>query len=1093
MSVFDRLAPLMSQVSASSRQAREHPSVCLSPPLSLSSPVIKKKVIQIPSFDEKGLIYDKHSTEQTATDSSRSFVPICSSKTSSQASWSKSHQHSQSIHGDRASTLPRTKPKTLNSPTVSVKPSISIFPAPKPNSSPTLTALKPKPSDSLHLPASQLSDPPPSLHQLQPKPSVSPTLKLPIPRLSPSPTSLCQGMSLDGQRDKQPSPVARERRARSITISNPKIECKQMFSNEAKHDHLDQDTLLDFTHPHLRRSCAMTGRDSQQQTQFLIQATKSQSSCSLQSKVGLSKKENSSRDKPKPPPRNSDLSAIPKLKSNIKQQQEFLPSAATCTQTLLSESEGIHSADVVTRESQSAFDGLTTQRKCADNPQNRYKTQSASSASNNKAYEQMRSTALPTTSKMSFSTGPNWSRSTVSPSVETRRRQFDLHNEIKVDTTFPSGSNLRRPNKENNTQTVTGNSKPRLHQQTGGSEHIKSPQRHRLWSKAKSQTAQMDAEITVSQSDCFTKDYSCQSRGIDQETEASQHAHRLNRLKTCLVVPQTQEAPRPSPDEHTTPQTGSCSKPEFPSQRCLVDHKQNKIHKEVTLGDMGPNQTDIFAAPDHHSVPTKLLEHPSEKCVVSWPPSVAGCQFNTNSCGGSSKGVFDLPQHRVNQRPEETTTPATASLPPNQVDYSLTKRAFIMEEPEDPYYVTMYYPGSVYVDMSDVVPPEVKPKPAVPAKPPNVGAPSPSSPFPPQGPGSGAGGGGTSAPPPSGIPVPIGSHGPSHSASHGTGHGAGHGAGHTAAHSGGHGHGGSHSSSGGSTLLGYIGIDTIIEQMRKKTMKAGFDFNIMVVGHSGLGKSTLVNTLFKSHVSRRSAGWALLEEGGVKMKLTVVDTPGFGDQINNDNCWEPISKYINEQYEKFLKEEVNITRKKRIPDTRVHCCLYFITPTGHSLRPLDIEFMKRLSHSVNIIPVIAKADAMTIEERQEFKQRVRKELEMSGIEFYPQKEFDEDMEDKSDNDKIREAMPFAVVGSDKEYQVNGKRVLGRKTAWGIVEVENPNHCEFAQLRDFLIRSHLQDLKEVTHNIHYETYRAKRLNENGGLHPISSSDTQESNL
>lgn len=292
-------------------------------------------------------------------------------------------------------------------------------------------------------------------------------------------------------------------------------------------------------------------------------------------------------------------------------------------------------------------------------------------------------------------------------------------------------------------------------------------------------------------------------------------------------------------------------------------------------------------------------------------------------------------------------------------------------------------------------------------------------------------------------------------------------------------------------------------------MKTGFDFNIMVVGHSGLGKSTLVNTLFKSQVSRKSAGWSrdekipktieiksvshVIEEGGVKMKLTVVDTPGFGDQINNDNCWEPISKYINEQFEKFLKEEVNITRKKRIPDTRVHCCLYFVPPTGHSLRQLDVEFMKRLNHSVNIIPVIAKSDTMTVEERQEFKQRVRKELEMNGIEFYPQKEFDDDIEDKSDNDKIREMMPFAVVGSDKEYQVNGKRVLGRKTPWGIIEVENPNHCEFAQLRDFLIRSHLQDLKEVTHNIHYETYRAKRLNDNGGLHPITSNDTQESNL
>lgn len=33
-------------------------------------------------------------------------------------------------------------------------------------------------------------------------------------------------------------------------------------------------------------------------------------------------------------------------------------------------------------------------------------------------------------------------------------------------------------------------------------------------------------------------------------------------------------------------------------------------------------------------------------------------------------------------------------------------------------------------------------------------------------------------------------------------------------------------------------------------------------------------------------------------------------------------------------------------------------------------------------------------------------------------------------------MPFAVVGSDKEYQVNGKRVLGRKTPWGIIEGES---------------------------------------------------------
>ena len=66
------------------------------------------------------------------------------------------------------------------------------------------------------------------------------------------------------------------------------------------------------------------------------------------------------------------------------------------------------------------------------------------------------------------------------------------------------------------------------------------------------------------------------------------------------------------------------------------------------------------------------------------------------------------------------------------------------------------------------------------------------------------------------------------------------------------------------------------------------------------------------------------------------------------SSWEPIEKYINEQYEKFLKEEVNIARKKRIPDTRVHCCLYFISPTGHSLKTLDLLTMKSLDSKVGL-------------------------------------------------------------------------------------------------------------------------------------------------
>lgn len=52
----------------------------------------------------------------------------------------------------------------------------------------------------------------------------------------------------------------------------------------------------------------------------------------------------------------------------------------------------------------------------------------------------------------------------------------------------------------------------------------------------------------------------------------------------------------------------------------------------------------------------------------------------------------------------------------------------------------------------------------------------------------------------------------------------------------------------------------------------------------------------------------------------------------------------------------------------VSSCLF----KSPSLRPLDVEFMRRLSKVVNIVPVIAKADTLTLEERDYFKQTVRR-------------------------------------------------------------------------------------------------------------------------
>uniref|UniRef100_A0A8C3JW67 Septin-type G domain-containing protein n=1 Tax=Calidris pygmaea TaxID=425635 RepID=A0A8C3JW67_9CHAR len=41
-------------------------------------------------------------------------------------------------------------------------------------------------------------------------------------------------------------------------------------------------------------------------------------------------------------------------------------------------------------------------------------------------------------------------------------------------------------------------------------------------------------------------------------------------------------------------------------------------------------------------------------------------------------------------------------------------------------------------------------------------------------------------------------------------------------------------------------------------------------------------------------------------------------------------------------------------------------------------------------------------------------------------------------------------------------------------VENGEHCDFTILRNMLIRTHMQDLKDVTNNVHYENYRSRKL-------------------
>lgn len=65
--------------------------------------------------------------------------------------------------------------------------------------------------------------------------------------------------------------------------------------------------------------------------------------------------------------------------------------------------------------------------------------------------------------------------------------------------------------------------------------------------------------------------------------------------------------------------------------------------------------------------------------------------------------------------------------------------------------------------------------------------------------------------------------------------------------------------------------------------------------------------------------------------------------------YQPIVDYIDAQFEAYLQEELKIKRSIfNYHDTRIHVCLYIISPTGHSLKTLDLLTMKSLDSKVRL-------------------------------------------------------------------------------------------------------------------------------------------------
>ena len=100
--------------------------------------------------------------------------------------------------------------------------------------------------------------------------------------------------------------------------------------------------------------------------------------------------------------------------------------------------------------------------------------------------------------------------------------------------------------------------------------------------------------------------------------------------------------------------------------------------------------------------------------------------------------------------------------------------------------------------------------------------------------------------------------------------------------------------------------------------------------------------------------------------------------------------------------------------------------------------------------MLAKADTMTPEEVAHFKKQIMNQIVQSKIKIYEFPDCEEgetEENERRENARLKERVPFAVVGSNTviESAEAGKKVRGRKYPWGVVDVSDE------QIRSDLLR------------------------------------------
>ncbi len=260
-------------------------------------------------------------------------------------------------------------------------------------------------------------------------------------------------------------------------------------------------------------------------------------------------------------------------------------------------------------------------------------------------------------------------------------------------------------------------------------------------------------------------------------------------------------------------------------------------------------------------------------------------------------------------------------------------------------------------------------------------------------------------------------------------------------------------------------------QTLQRLREQGESITILVCGESGLGKTSMLSSLFRTELVwpssrpgqptlRIAEKTVVFDLEGMPFSARLVDTPGYDSDVGKEAS--VVVERIEAGFRRRLQQEQrirrnansNAARQKAGQQSCVDVVLYFFSP--HRCKKADMRFLRKLQGKASIVPVLAKADAMTADELGEFRLEVERTLAQAKVAVAHK--------------------PVAVICAERPA---GGEPLGREYPWGLAESESASsfytqkHSEIESLRRFLLIDGLLDLKQKSTE-HYEAFRGRVL-------------------